>query len=62
MAIAVPDGVILQHELTRHRRIRAERRFRRSIELVIAEGADRSGRPTSIRVGRLPFGSATRSM
>ena len=35
------DGVILQHELARQRRIGVERHRRRAIELLVAERADR---------------------
>jgi hypothetical protein len=41
MVIAVPNRVIFEHELARKRRVRVERYWGGSIELVIAQGADR---------------------
>jgi len=43
VVIAVADGVVLQHELARDRRIRIERRLSGAIELFVRERADRRG-------------------
>ena len=43
MVIAVPDGVILEHELARERRIGVERDGRRLGELLVAERPDGRG-------------------
>src|SRR5438552_1903665 len=45
MMVAVPDRVILEHELARDRRVRVERRRRRAIELLVAQCADRRRGP-----------------
>ena len=36
----MPDGVVLEHELARERRVGVERHRRRPIELLVAERAD----------------------
>jgi hypothetical protein len=41
--VAVTDGVVLEHELTREGRVGVERHRRGSVESLVAEGSDRRG-------------------
>ena len=61
--IAVPDGVVLEHELARERSIGVERHRRRPIELLVAERTDRrrGGRAVAPQQDRAPPLSSTAS-
>src|SRR5512143_2322836 len=43
VVIAVPHGVVLEHELARERRVRIERERGGTVELLVAQRPDRGG-------------------